>query len=340
MSSLRIEDRRPWPARVLDSLEDSRSAWLALLRPLGWCYGTITACHERLRPRRRLPLSPLSVTVGNLRVGGTGKTPVVAWLSAMLQKKGVRVAVVSRGYRAEGGGDEPLWIEKEIGVPVILNHRRDEGFERARQQGAQAVLLDDGLQARDQGVLRMAIVLARDLLQSPRLLPEGPLREPMKVLKDMDVVLVRRERSDPLATDLLKLTARWCPQSMVFRLKPVALRDAEGGEYSLDQLSQRGPCLLVSGLARPSSFENDALAAGADASAVLRFADHVSFTAQEAEEISSLAKAVGARWILCPEKNLQRLSVLRFSLGILALRSEVEWEAGGSPLELVLSRMD
>ncbi len=332
---MRIVDRRPLGARLLDRFDRERPRRALLLRPLRCLYRVGFLLHERLRPGRLLPARPLSVVVGNLRVGGTGKTPVTAALASSLSAAGFEVAVVSRGYRAQGGGDEPAWLEQATGARVLLDVDRRKAFDGAAASGAEVVLLDDGLQARDRARLRIAVVLGRDLLRPPALLPEGPLREPMEALSKVDMVLVRREGDDPGAGELLRRGRQWCSRVGVFRLVPVRLVNTAGESFSLEELSRRGPCLLVSGLARPVSFERDALEAGARAVGALRYADHASFGERESMEIARLAEELGVDWILCPQKNLDRLAAAIPDADVVALESKVVWEGGDDPLEMV-----
>jgi tetraacyldisaccharide-1-P 4'-kinase len=110
----------------------------------------------------------------------------------------------------------------------------------------------------------------------------------------------------------------------------VALREADGATSRLEEVPRRGPCLLVSGLARPAGFEADARAAGAEAVASLRLDDHCRFQAEEAARVKAAAVQHGATWILCPEKNLSRLAHAGCGLPVAALRSRVAW-SGSDP---------
>ncbi len=334
MNAVRRIDHRGIAVRVLDRLDEGEGRWPALLAPCSWIWRCGVALDRLLRPRRALPGAPLSLAVGNLRVGGTGKTPVTAWLARRLEAEGWKVAVVSRGFRAGREGDEPQWVRERSRARVILSEDRRRGFAEARAQGAQIVLFDDALQSKDQATLRAAIVLDRDLLHPPRVLPAGPLREPMDRLRAVDRLWVRQEGDEEPGV-LLSRARQWCPEAAVFRLTPAALVDSAGVCFSLESARERGPCLLVSGLARPASFEADALRVGARAIASLRWPDHAEFNRAQAREIETRAAATGASWILCPEKNLVRLARLDLSLPLLALQSTIEWRDGSDPLEWI-----
>jgi tetraacyldisaccharide 4'-kinase len=180
-------------------------AWLRGLAVLhGWLQQ-----QTRPRPLRRTvaPEAPV-IVVGNLTVGGTGKTPLVIWLCGQLGALGLKVAVISRGYggsHARGPGvlrvepdmaaaltgDEPLLLRRRTQVPVYVARRRAEAAARARAEGAQVLVADDGLQHR---------ALARDcelvVIDGTRgfgnglLLPAGPLREPAARLASVGAVIV------------------------------------------------------------------------------------------------------------------------------------------------------
>lgn len=143
------------------------------------------------------------IVVGNITVGGTGKTPVVIWLVEALKRNGLQPAVVSRGYgssagsqarkvsvddRAEEVGDEPLLISSRTSAPVYVHTDRVLAAQRAIAEGADVLVADDGLQhyrlARD---VEIAIVDARRGFGNEHLLPRGPLREPITRLDKVDI---------------------------------------------------------------------------------------------------------------------------------------------------------
>ncbi len=333
-----ILDHRTWPERVLGALDERDSPWSLFLEPASWIYRTVSWADRGLRPRPALFEPPLSVGFGNLRVGGTGKTPLVSWLCQMLRERGVRCAILSRGYRSAGGGDEPEWLRKETGATVVLDSDRRRAHAQAAREGAQMVILDDSLQSRVRASLQVAVVLAKDLMNPPRVLPAGPARETMSGLARCQMIMVRREKGDPLSERLVEVARRYCAQVYVFRLAPQNLRGPGGEQAPLSELKSMGPCLLLSGLARPESFEEDARSAGAQAVAALRYSDHASFDSEHAAEIEAVARRRGLGFLLCPEKNLARLSALELPLPLWALRSGVEWE-GEDPLTAFLRAM-
>lgn len=212
--------RRPDPARLLSALWYGRSPVAWLLLPLAALF-SLGVAMRRFAFRagwlavQRIPV-PV-IVVGNLTVGGTGKTPVVEWLAKLCLEAGYRPGIVSRGYggrqqaaprlvtagdRAEDVGDEPLLLHRRTGLPVSVCPDRVAAARQLVAAGVDLVIADDGLQhyrlARD---LEIAIVDGDRRLGNGWLLPAGPLREPASRLRDVDLVLIRdgqpeeRERS-------------------------------------------------------------------------------------------------------------------------------------------------
>lgn len=182
----------------------TRGRWL---QPLAWLFAGASAlrrlCYRSgLLPRFRS--SRPVVVVGNLTVGGTGKTPFVLWLAAALAARGLRVGVASRGYRGAGGaarlveghedatitGDEALLLRRRLRMPVAIGARRADAV-RLLEPHCELVVADDGLQHyalhRD---LEIAVVDGLRGLGNGRMLPAGPLREPRARLDRVDAVVV------------------------------------------------------------------------------------------------------------------------------------------------------
>jgi tetraacyldisaccharide 4'-kinase len=195
-------------SRSFERLWYGSSPWAVLLQPLAWLYAAVVALRRALYARAwlrtRHPGVPV-IVVGNITAGGTGKTPVVAWLAARLHALGRRPAIVSRGYggtrhrepalvtassSAADVGDEPLLLARRTGVPVIVGAGRVAAARLAVEQGADVVVADDGLQhyalARD---LEIVVVDGERGFGNGRMLPAGPLREPTGRLAQAGLVL-------------------------------------------------------------------------------------------------------------------------------------------------------
>lgn len=184
--------------------------WLSLaLLPLSWLFRLIVATRRagyRLGLFRRVRVARPVIVIGNVTVGGTGKTPFTIWLASQLQARGVRVGIVLRGYggnsvqwprdvaadsSADEVGDEAVLLASRTDAIVVAGPDRVAAAQRAIQRGAQIVLSDDGLQhyrlARD---CEIAVIDGRRGVGNRRLLPAGPLREPVSRLAETDLRVV------------------------------------------------------------------------------------------------------------------------------------------------------
>lgn len=194
--------------RAVERLWYGGSGAAVLFQPLAWLFGAAVAARRTLYARglfRSTRVGVPVIVVGNVTVGGTGKTPLVAWLAARLRADGHRPAIVSRGYGGAGGegtvvvdaasraadvGDEPLLLARRANCPVFVDRERARAAARAAREGADVVLADDGLQhyalVRD---LEIAVVDGERGLGNGRLLPAGPLREPASRLAGVPLVV-------------------------------------------------------------------------------------------------------------------------------------------------------
>ena len=317
-----VIDRRPWAERKLASLDlEPEQPLVRALSPLSAIWAGGARLSRVLRPDLPLPGEIPSLGVGNLRVGGCGKTPVVDDLGRRLMAAGEQVAVLTRGYRAAQGGDEPDWL-RESGLAVFADVDRSRAFAQAQAWGATRILLDDALQTRHRPRWTVALVLDRDVARAPRPLPAGPAREGSSGLDRADAVLVRRESGRPDDGEF------------GFRLAPDAVVDAAGVEVARPS----GPGVLVSGLARPESFEADAVGFGLDAIASWRESDHWEPRPSDASAIDAYTRRHGAEWILVPEKNLRRVASLALTHPVIALRANVQWDGETDPLDWLRRR--
>jgi tetraacyldisaccharide 4'-kinase len=189
---------------------DGHAPWLSLmLLPLSWLFGLIVACRRaayRIGVLRPIRLARPVVVIGNVTVGGTGKTPFTIWLATQLLAKGVRVGIVLRGYGGasphwprdvssdsapEEVGDEAVLLATRTGAIVVAGPDRVAAARRAIERGAEIVLSDDGLQHYRLARAREIVVIdGRRGVGNRRLLPAGPLREPVSRLAEADLRVV------------------------------------------------------------------------------------------------------------------------------------------------------
>jgi tetraacyldisaccharide 4'-kinase len=256
------------------------SAPLPLL-PFSWLFRAIVALRRRAYARgwlRSVRVGRPVVIVGNLTVGGTGKTPLVAWLAGELARRGLKPGIVSRGYGGGGTaprlvqptddwrevGDEPLMLSQSAQCPVVVSADRVAGARLLVERGIDVIVADDGLQhlrlARD---CEIVVVDAARGLGNGELLPAGPLREPAPRLGSADAVVVNG--TAPLGIE---------PAALRMSLVSGDIRGVT--EQALDSGPPPAPGAMVhavAGIGNPARFFSDLRAKGFD---VLEhaFADH------------------------------------------------------------------
>ncbi len=245
------------------------------------------------------------VSVGNLSVGGTGKTPVAAWIARTLTERGIKPGIVLRGY----GGDETLVHQRlNAHVPVIVASDRPRGIREAIAQGADVVILDDAFQhrraARDADVL---LVDADSWSGTPRLLPAGPWREPLGSARRATLVIITRKTADKATVEAARrAVAAAAPRVpiAIVHLAPGELRSTATGQ-TLPLHAVRGADLTaIAAVAQPESFFRQLTELGA----VVRphsFADHHAFTRSEARRLA--AQASSSDFVVCTLKDAVKL---------------------------------
>ncbi len=262
------------------------------------------------------------VSVGNLTVGGTGKTPVSRWLMEEARRLGVTPALVARGY----GEDEILLHRRwNPDVPVVVAPRRIDGVARAAAEGAGICILDDGFQhrrlARDLDILLLSV---HDPLPA-RLLPRGPYREPLGSMRRADLVLMT-SRTEEGAEAARRLAGELGSRRDTPPIYPFPFR--AGSWESLDgsplEEGPGGPALVVTSVARPEGVHALARAEGIRTDEVMAFPDHHPYTERD---VASIRSTAGERAIVTTEKDAVKLLPLAEGLGpvyVMSLRPDPE----------------
>ena len=299
-------------------------------------------------PSRRHRLDRPVVSVGNLRVGGSGKTPIVEYIARLLVAAGERPAILTRGYarriardgvtivsdgvliRADldSAGDEPLMLAQGLsGVPVLVGADRYlSGRLAERRLGATVHLLDDGFQhlqlARDVDLL---LVSEEDLDDRP--LPAGRLREQLQAAAVADAALVTAGYDSAAGR-----IARACGIEQVFRVtRAIGAPRSLTGERDTIVVPPASRVFVVAAIARPDRFVADIASAGWEISGVLSFRDHHRFDARDVARIGAEARAKGSAVVLTTEKDAVRLAACQ--LGDLPIAS-VPLVVGVEPAEV------
>ncbi len=313
----------------------------ATLMPFGWLYGSVVSLRNAAFDRGLFSSHALgmpTVSVGNLTVGGTGKTPVAAWLAGRLSEAGAHPAILLRGY----GGDEPLVHERlNPGIPVIADPDRVRGAAAAKAGGATVLVLDDGFQHRRVRRDADIVLLSADRSGPVRPLPAGPWREPLESLARATVVAVTRKNASPLrARELLAGALRYAPRAagVILHLAADTLRRADG--IGIDSTaSLRGVSVLaISGIGDPRAFQSQLRNAGARVVAAA-FPDHHAFSKSEAATLASRVK--GEARAVCTLKDAVKLAPLwpPDAPPLWYLSQRVLVESGGDAMDAIIQRL-
>lgn len=301
-----------------------------LLLPFAFLYAGVMRVRNRMFDRGVLkqehPGIPV-ISVGNLTVGGTGKTPLVEYVVRELQQRGRTVAVVSRGYRrrskgvvvvsdgtsvltdAAKGGDEPVQLAQKFrNAIVVVGERRVEAARRAVELGADVIVLDDGFQHRY--IARDLDIVVVDSMQNPAadaVLPAGRLREPIAGLSRAHVVaLSHADEGNP--DDVENALRRYFRGPFIrycYRIQHV-LRASDGAVVSLEAV-RRMRLVAMSGIGNHDGFVRQLHRQGFQTLGEMRFADHHLFTEIDVQTLEAYAGALEVDAIITTEKDVVRL---------------------------------
>ncbi len=304
------------------------------LLPLAWLYGGVVRAHSALYRSgilKQQRVNALVVSVGNVTVGGTGKTPFTAWLARELANRGVNVGIVSRGYgrKSRGtvvvsngkqiladvyeSGDEPqLLALKTPGVPVIADEDRSRGCREAeRHFDCTALLLDDAFQHhRLHRDVDIVLVNAQVGFGNAYLLPAGPLREPLRALRRASQIVLTHCHSLEQAPELVaQIRRRSSAPLSCADYTFTGLISPSGRRKSVDWL--RGKRVVaVAGIANPHSFFQTLTRLEAVVTHTAAFVDHHWYTRRDVARVRRLVRETRAQAVVTTEKDLVRLTPL------------------------------
>lgn len=276
------------------------------------------------------------ISIGNLSVGGAGKTPFAAWTARRLREWGCTPAIALRGY-----GEDEILLHRELNpeVPVFADRRRVDAACAAAAAGCDVVVLDDGFQhralARDLDVVLLPV---EGWTSRPRLVPRGPWREGLDSLRRADVVVLTRKSADAaLAAEAAAEVRRLHPALPILRcaLLPSHLTPLHGGEARGIKTLVGRKVLGVAALALPEPFIEHLVEAGAETDAAT-YPDHHHFDQRDADDLVEWA---GGRIMVMTHKDAVKLRpLLPPSAKAFVLEQRVAIEAGAEALDAALRR--
>lgn len=323
------------------------------LHPLSWLYGLIVNWRNKLFEKgwmcRYVPPVPLVISIGNIVVGGTGKTPVTLLLAKAFYDK-FTIAILSRGYRSEARklnapvvlceghgpifpanycGDEPYLLAQRLpkGIVIVGGNRKESSF-LAGKMGAQVILLDDGMQHRQ--LVRdfdIVVVDIGDPFGQGYLLPRGFLREDVRSLARADLIILNNV-TDPEQYFSVKLLIKPYTSAPVVGTNGVvaAIRDLKGEVIEKPTERKVG---MFCGIAHPEYFKRTLQKEGFEVVSELILPDHGKIFSKELESFAQVSLKNGAKYLICTEKDRVKLNTgLILALPIIWVQLELHHVAG------------
>jgi tetraacyldisaccharide 4'-kinase len=290
-----------------------------LLWPASKLYGVGVSVRTRLYAHgwiKQKRLNAAVISVGNLSVGGTGKTPLVIWLAEKLLEQGQRVAILTRGYRGSAGSsDEVALMRSRLQNRVIFGVGKNRFAEGKRMESHQAIdifLLDDGFQhlklARDLDIVLMDA--SRSMTQP--LLPAGPMREPLSALARAGIIIFTRAENAAGAKEAIQRLTNLPIFAASTRLLGFRCVGGDGALQTVADLGG-GPFFAFCGIGNPEAFESDLQRWGIMPAGHMYFADHHRYTLEDVQAIERAASRLGAKSLLTTEKDSWNLKEVQFS---------------------------
>ncbi|MEP6506872.1 MAG: tetraacyldisaccharide 4'-kinase [Gemmatimonadales bacterium] len=304
-----------------------RLARTALL-PLEMLYRGTVAMRGELYDRHVLETVPSNIpaiSIGNLTVGGTGKTPIASWFAGRIAHGGGKPAIVLRGY----GGDEVM-VHRTLtpGVEVIVDSDRAAGIRRAAESGATAAVLDDAFQHRRASRQADVVVVSADAWTGRiRMLPAGPWREPLESIRRASIALISRKvATEQQAEEVASAIARVAPNlhraTVRLRMSECVAVGDPAKRQNVSTLSGKR-ILSISAIGDPGAFNDQLAQLGAEVDSIV-YVDHHPYTADDVKKI--IGQSTRSDLIVCTLKDAVKLGPV--------------WPAAAPPLWYVSQSLD
>lgn len=271
------------------------------------------------QPEKSFAVEIPVISVGNLTLGGTGKTPLVEWIARRLRELNLRVAIVSRGYGAEEGkrNDEALQLEQSLPeVPHLQNRDRVAAARVAIDElDMQCIVLDDGFQHRRlRRDLDIVLLDACEPFGHDHVFPRGTLREPLEGIRRAQVVILSRadlidaeeRKRIRRRVEQLHPSADWLEASH----QPRSLLSSSGEEQPIDSLAGKRVAAFC-GIGNPQGFRHTLKSVGVEVTAFREFVDHHNYTREDIESLSRWAEDANVDAVLCTHKDLVKIGIDR-----------------------------
>ncbi len=315
--------------------------------PFSAIYRVILAIRGLFYRPRKLPAAVISI--GNITLGGTGKTPAVIAVAERAMQLGHDPCILTRGYKGkvkgpafaskgqgmllstdDAGDEASLMAEKLKGTSVVICNKRYEGGSFALNElvpQPSLFILDDGFQhralQRDKDVL---LIDASNPFGNGRLFPEGKLREPMKAMERADIIILTKMdmASSISVKSTMQKIRRYNSDAPVYHAnhKPTSLVSVSGETRELDTLKDK-KVYVFSGIANPHYFKETLTSKGAEVIRYKKFRDHYAY---KQRQIDKIIKSAAGMDIITTEKDMVKLKSLKNTENILALKIEFSVE--------------
>lgn len=335
---------------------------------LSWIYGEIANLRNTLYERGTFESAALgapTVSVGNITVGGTGKTPLVAFVAEVLAEKGAKVCILTRGYgrenpqarilvsdgeqiltNAKQAGDEPFELARKLPgkAIVIADANRVAAAKWARENfDVTAFVLDDGFQHRAaKRDLDIVLVDATNPFGNRKTLPFGRLREPLKNLKRADLIIITRANLAENISNLKSEISKFNPDCPIFTAenKISNLTKLEDFLSNSNPTTDHRPpttdyCFAFCALGNPDNFFEQLRRENFNLTAIRKFPDHHFYGQSDIAKLEAEAKAAGAEVLLTTAKDAVKLTDLEFELPCLVVGSRLVFDDEQSLREMI-----